>query len=53
MFCRSVRSAPHMARGLLVRFVACLPDVVCFVVVFVVTVHGSWFACEVCGVLTG
>ena len=36
MFCRSVRSAPHMARGLLVRFVACLPDVVCFVGVFVV-----------------
>ena len=37
MFCRSVRVAPNMARGLLVRFVVCLPDrgVLCFIGVFV------------------
>ena len=43
MFCRSVRGAPHMVRGLLVRFVVCLPDrgVLCFVGVFVVRRTGG------------
>ena len=43
MFCRSVRGAPYMARGLLVRFVVCLPDrgVLCFVGVFVVRPTGG------------
>ena len=42
MFYRSVRAAPNIARGLLVRFVVCLPDrgVLCFVGVFVV--HRTW-----------